>query len=156
MTPGPDQLTARDDAAKARDALRGAERDALDLATTVVQRRTVGAATADVEQRFAQATSRIAAARTAIGSAKARVVPDAGRLAAGADPIGADLLDSALPVLMLPVRLETRYRADRLLVRSYPDHVHPYSHQRGLTPHEREGGEQYRKRIVAAPDRPVW
>jgi hypothetical protein len=54
-----------------------------------------------------------------------------------------------VPLLMLPVRLETRYRPLRadgsrhLMIRIYPDDVHEDSHEPGLTADERVAGTTF-------------
>jgi hypothetical protein len=60
-------------------------------------------------------------------------------------------LDPGVPLLLLPVRLETRFRsATELLIRVYPDDVHLDSHEPGLTPPEIEAGERYWRATWAA------
>ncbi len=58
-------------------------------------------------------------------------------------------LDPAVPLLLLPVRLETRFRPRPggstvdLLIRVYPDDVHLDSHEPGLVPAEIEAGQRF-------------
>ncbi|GAT68902.1 hypothetical protein PS9374_04567 [Planomonospora sphaerica] len=47
------------------------------------------------------------------------------------------------PVVLLPVRLETRFVGGELLVRVYPDEVHAFSHEPELTAAELAAGEVY-------------
>jgi hypothetical protein len=60
-------------------------------------------------------------------------------------------LEDAVPVLFLPVRLETRFtdakpkQARQLKVRIYPDQIHVDDHEPGLTRREREIGRAYWK-----------
>ncbi|MCB9646009.1 MAG: hypothetical protein H6730_05330 [Deltaproteobacteria bacterium] len=56
---------------------------------------------------------------------------------------GFGALDAAQPLLLLPVRLETRFRGAKLLVRVYPDQIHHDSHQVALTAVEEAAGRQY-------------
>ena len=67
--------------------------------------------------------------------------PDSGYRAAFA------ALDADLPVLLLPVRLETTFQASggsrRLVVRIYPDDVHLDTHDPGLRPGEVESGRAF-------------
>jgi len=52
------------------------------------------------------------------------------------------------PVLLLPVRLETRFTSDKLLVRIYPDQISIHSHVESSTPAEYDAAKAYR----APPD----
>lgn len=63
-------------------------------------------------------------------------------------PITTVLGSSDRPLVLLPVRLETRFfgQADgssELRVRIYPDKIHIDAHERDLTPTEREWGQHY-------------
>ena len=63
--------------------------------------------------------------------------------------------DGDLPLLLLPLRLETVYRpagaGAELWIRAYPDDVHVDGHEVGLTPREQAAGEEYR-RAAQEPD----
>ncbi|MCC6334762.1 MAG: LamG domain-containing protein [Myxococcales bacterium] len=48
-----------------------------------------------------------------------------------------------VPLVLLPVRLETRFRGDALLVRIFPDELHVTSHQEGLSQAELDAGVRY-------------
>jgi hypothetical protein len=61
-------------------------------------------------------------------------------LDANEDPV-ATLSDE--PIALLPVRLETRFVGDDLLVRMYPDRIHEDSHEPQLTDAERRWGENF-------------
>lgn len=54
-------------------------------------------------------------------------------------------LVGAVPVALLPVRIETRFSADRtsLAIRIYPDQIHLDAHEPELTADERTAGEWY-------------
>jgi uncharacterized protein involved in exopolysaccharide biosynthesis len=77
----------------------------------------------------------------------------AARDAATARLLGTDRLDGTVatthPLLLLPVRLETRFLAARnssrtdLCVRVYPDDVHVDSHEPGLTEDEERWGAHF-------------
>ncbi|MEH1163949.1 hypothetical protein V6V47_01025 [Micromonospora sp. CPCC 205539] len=68
-------------------------------------------------------------------------------------------LDPGVPLVLLPVRLETRYDADpastRLRIRVYPDDVHLDAHEPELTDAEAEAGRAYWRGCWTAdePDR---
>lgn len=60
-------------------------------------------------------------------------------------------LSARHPLLLLPVRLETRFDAATLKIRIYPDQVHLDEHRRALTADERSTGEAFWRRRLAAP-----
>ncbi len=70
------------------------------------------------------------------------------------DPIAATALARGWPLGLLPVRLETRYQHDTLLVRIFPDEIHVDSHDPGVTDAERSAWEQFRKALEATNDTP--
>ena len=61
------------------------------------------------------------------------------------NPIGG--LDSGVPIVLFPVRLETRFRTvgagKELLIRVYPDDVHMDTHEPELTAEESARGQRY-------------
>jgi len=77
---------------------------------------------------------------------------------AGASPppeLAAALAPSDVPLLLLPVRLETRFFAvnsdlQELRVRVYPDQIHVDSHEPELTPDEQRWGRHFWERIWRA------
>ena len=52
-------------------------------------------------------------------------------------------LERALPVVLLPVRLETRFIGSELRIRIYPDQIHVYQHDAELTHDEVAGAKRY-------------
>ncbi len=74
-------------------------------------------------------------------------VPDLGAILAnsGTGPAGLDAPagDSADPLALFPVRLETRFFGNQLRVRVYPDKVHLDSHDPALTANEQLWGRRY-------------
>ncbi len=88
---------------------------------------------------------------------------------------GFDLLSPSHPLLLLPVRIETRFAwtdgrsrrfnasqgfAPQLLVRVYPDEIHLDSHEPELTPGEQKAAAEFARAIRGARDlkdqRQVW
>ena len=63
-------------------------------------------------------------------------------------------LSAALPVALLPVRLEARFfdNARELRLRIYPDQIHVDAHEPRLTAAEREGGIAYWQQRCAVPN----
>ena len=59
--------------------------------------------------------------------------PDRARVGALASEDAATVAPAEVPVALLPVGLETRFRDDSLLVRVIPDEVHVMDHEPGLT-----------------------
>lgn len=68
------------------------------------------------------------------------------------------MLSTAVPLLLLPVRLETRFKTDQspyqLLIRIYPDVVHIDSFERGLSEMEVQWGEHFLEQTRAAEGDP--
>lgn len=62
-------------------------------------------------------------------------------------------LSTAVPMLLLPVRLETRWIGQQLLIRVYPDVPHTDSLERALAPDERTAGEALWSACTAAKPR---
>ncbi|MCW3157699.1 hypothetical protein [Micropruina sonneratiae] len=61
-----------------------------------------------------------------------------------ADPrLSAPLAPASHPLALLPVRLETRYAGDELLVRIYPDQVHVDAHDPRLSAAEQQAGKDF-------------
>jgi len=80
-----------------------------------------------------------------------RVREEVGRFHGRIDPCDADPL---APLLLLPVRLETRYTQDRasLRVRIFPDDVHIDALDRGMTAAEQEAARAYWTTVWRASD----
>ena len=112
--------------------------------------------------------ARLDAARTAVmdagtnASAAGSALADARAAYDAAAAAGPRLWtgDPDLPLLLLPVRLETVHRETEhgreLMIRVYPDDVHVDSHEPALTAQELEAGQQYWRAVWAAgpdPDR---
>ena len=85
--------------------------------------------------------------------------PRLDELRAAYDALTARLLgsvDTKHPILLLPVRLETRFKRHpgngppQLLVRIYPDDIHVDTHERALTADEQLWGEHFHQAIRTA------
>lgn len=63
--------------------------------------------------------------------------------ALASDPDEIELLDPSFPIVLLPVRLETRFAGAELRVRIYPDEIAADAHEPELTASERQAGETY-------------
>ena len=61
-------------------------------------------------------------------------------------------LDAALPLALLPVRLEARYSGTNLVVRVFPDALHADGHAEALTERERSAGEAYWRAVWGVTD----
>jgi hypothetical protein len=59
------------------------------------------------------------------------------------------------PIVLLPLRLETHWTPDALLVRIFPDDIGINSHDPRLTPAERAAGERYWEAIARATSGPA-
>lgn len=76
------------------------------------------------------------------------------QLLAQRDPaVLVEALSSAYPVMLLPVAVQTRYTDDAslLMVRIYPDAIHTFGHEPGLTPAEVSEGKRYWTQRFAEP-----
>ena len=112
-----------------------------------VQRRGTDEQIAAAERDLEQAQAEAAAARAALSDAVARVE----ELQRQLDDDQTGVLGNPpgdLPIVLLPVRLETRFQAASgdatdLLIRVYPDDLHIDTHEPGLTAEEIEWGKTY-------------
>ena len=59
-------------------------------------------------------------------------------------------LDAAFPLVLLPIRIETRFSGANLLIRVYPDEIAAVSHEPELTAEERDLGFAYWNAVWAA------
>jgi hypothetical protein len=175
VAPSPDEAGRRAVDA-ARKTLASAQRQhAARMAALARARRALAAlraryGEADRRTRAAQTTYETAlgelrAARDAVGTAKATVADGL----AAALPVGVTdevaRLTADVPIVMFPVRLETRFArghadarfAGRLQLRIYPDAVAADNHEPLLTEKERDAGRDYwRKAWADADERDAW
>jgi hypothetical protein len=145
-----DAATAR--AAAAATAGAGA-RKTLAQAERSGDAQRVRAAQADVTA----ADAAVAAAREAVTQTSAAVDAARADLVDGDDPDElAQLIAADVPVVLLPVRLETCFEphdtGGNLLVRIYPDTVHVFAHEPELTEEELTWGRHFLEQEEAAGD----
>ncbi|MGE3178870.1 MAG: hypothetical protein AB7O32_15475, partial [Vicinamibacterales bacterium] len=165
MTPLTTELNAAQAAVATLQASIADIQAALDEANA--RRAAVEALPDDLRQQIAAARVRVAAAwvpwEQALRAAHAAIAASPEReshderaaLLAGDAPEGLlALLAADVPLVLLPVRLETRFdRSDAglmLLVRIYPDTIHVDSHEPDLTDEELEWGRRFLLQEAAA------
>src|SRR5262249_21350663 len=104
------------------------------------------AATAQINQITAARNADLA--KLALAHKKLRGIGD---LIVNVDPCDAD---PSIPLLLLPVRIETRFTRDgkSLRVRVYPDDIHLDQHDRGLDDTERAAWQEYWTAVWRATD----
>ncbi|WP_394788312.1 hypothetical protein [Rhodoferax sp.] len=149
---------ARAALAQQRDAQRAAA-VALQQAQTALD--AMAQRTADprmLENQQAAVQQLRAAAKVAVGSTQKQIrgIQDLSQQLLGeSDP--ADLvqaLPTSQPVMLLPVAVQTRYNDDAtlLMVRIYPDAIHTFGHESGLTAPEVLEGKRYWEARFVTPD----
>lgn len=146
--PTPAQQTLQALAVQARAGLRTAEAKLGELRAAFARGDLDAKAMRTGETKLIAARD---AAATALEKAKADLLRESARQG---DPIAATALARGWPLGLLPVRLETRYQNDTLLVRIFPDEIHVDSHDPGVTDVERSAWEQFRKALEATSDTP--
>jgi hypothetical protein len=170
-----DQLAGMAAARAARAELRGAEGALLEAQVRVSEARTalesaLARGAKDEVERARIDLLASEAGRDRADAARAAATGDLakGRETALADGAGFELLSSRHPLLLLPVRLETRFawrdaddrltfartqnQSPALLVRIFPDDIHDDAHEPELTRGEEELRRRLEKRLRAATD----
>jgi hypothetical protein len=100
----------------------------------------------------------IEAQRKVVGAAEARVGREIGALIADRTPQQLiETWEDGLPILLLPLRIETRWRTEQragaeLWIRAFPDDVARVTHEKVLTDAELEHGQAYWTARHAAAD----
>jgi len=138
------------DRAAASVVAGAAELKAIDAQITDAQGR--GAVTAALEKKRGRAAETHRSNSESLGRLDDALRDVLGRLQL--DPGDAD---PGYPLVLLPVRLETRYTVDgsALRVRIYPDDIHVDALDRGITPDERLAGVAYWNAVWRASEEQV-
>jgi hypothetical protein len=125
---------------QARDALRAAKRERADTST---EAETL----AEKEQAFNEARDAEASTHAALQAAILSWLPvpadDSSAAHFAAATADLERLEATVPIVLKPVRLETRFDGDNLLVRVFPDEIFLDTHERALTPEEEAAAKAY-------------
>lgn len=114
-------------------------------------RRRQGEGPADADLQRAKRSARERRAEAAAADARLAAAIDAYIRDRSPETLTAEL-DSTKPVLLLPLRVETRWRDSELLIRVFPDEIAVNTHERLLTDKEKAAGEDYWHALAAAAD----
>jgi hypothetical protein len=136
------QARQRDAERAARARLQAAQAQLNTLRAQGADQRQLDRTQARIEQIAGSA--RAQASKTREQTQTVRGLSDA--LLAQRDPaLLVESLDAKHPVLLMPVSIQTRYddATTRLMIRIYPDVLHAYQHDPGLTPAELADGRRY-------------
>ncbi|WP_280155140.1 hypothetical protein [Piscinibacter sp. XHJ-5] len=148
---------ARAGLAKQRGAQRDASAQHVQADAELQRLRRAGADARTLARQQAQVARLADAARGAHGQAReslAAIRQLSERLRAGRDPaLMVQALAATHPVLLMPVAVQTRYddATTRLMIRIYPDTLHGFTHDPGLTPTEIDEGKRYWTQRFADP-----
>jgi hypothetical protein len=127
--------------------------------TALAQRLTPSALT-DAQTAESRAQQAVAAARSALSSAQTALNGAIGSWLGNFDYNGdISRLEAASPIVLFPVRIETRFTSTMLNVRVYPDEIFLNSHETALTPDELAAGQKYYNDLNtggAATEKPNW
>jgi hypothetical protein len=136
--------TARDAVATQRSQLAALDAELADAGRTGDE-----TAIASVSSKRAEAAQRLTRARQSLSAASDRFttgIRDSGIFVGGNAPAQEEPLegvDEAVPIALLPVRLETRIRDGHLLIRIFPDDAHVDDHEPLLDDGEYAAGQAY-------------
>jgi hypothetical protein len=148
-----DRAVARAQAANKRANSLAAQQRLYQAELSQLQPRILAAqaAVTRATSNLAAVTARLGEYRSARDAATARLL--------GTDRLAGTVATSH-PLLLLPVRLETRFAPRRtgtgtdLLLRVYPDDIHIDSHEPGVTTEEERWGTQFWQQVAAVPPGP--
>jgi len=143
-----------------RKKLREEEHILLDLRTRLRQGETMvslnmrgGKQSQELPQQNTEIANKIIDKRKTIEEIKRQLACDTALLLSGPDPAKEiEKLSTASPILLLPVRIQTRFRKEppQLWVRIYPDDIAVETHEPLLTEAEYTAGCQYFRDLSAA------
>ncbi|MCU0974089.1 MAG: hypothetical protein MUF80_09090 [Burkholderiales bacterium] len=140
---------ARSGLARQREAQRKASAQHQQGKTELEMLKRAGASAQVIERRQRQLAELASAARAAEGSARESLAAIRGlseQLRHARDPaLMVEALSTRHPVMLMPVAVQTRYddATTRLMIRIYPDTLHGFTHDPGLTPSEIDEGKRY-------------
>jgi hypothetical protein len=103
--------------------------------------------------------SALATARSAMSSAQTALNTAIGTWLSGATVTNdndINRLDANIPIVLLPVRIETRFSGTNLLVRIFPDEIFLNRHEKALTPDELTAGQAYYALSATADLQDQW
>jgi hypothetical protein len=137
------------DAQRDSQALR-IERIALSRERSRVEASGDAEALREVEARLRRVTTRLTESVAVTGDRRKAVTDLVDGLHDGITPqLLTGLWSADMPILLLPVRVETRFRGNELLVRVYPDEIAIDTHEEFLTNREVASGQEY-WRVIGA------
>ena len=140
---------ARSGLARQREAQRKASAQHQQRQQELDMLRRAGASAQVIERRQRQLAELASAARAAEASARESLAAIRGlseQLRHARDPaLMVQALSTRHPVMLMPVAVQTRYddATTRLMIRIYPDTLHGFTHDPGLTPSEIDEGKRY-------------
>ena len=148
---------ARTALAQQRAVQRAAGADHQRAKAELERMRRAGADPRELEQASARVRALAERARSAATDARTSLKTIAElseRLRDRRDPgVLVQALSARHPVALLPIAVQTRYdkQTTKLMIRIYPDTLHGFTHDPGLTPSEVEEGKQYWIQRFAVP-----
>jgi hypothetical protein len=140
-----------------RNARREASAQHQEVQAELARLRRAGADEQSLARQQREADRLAAAARSARASTRETLESIRNlseRLRGRRDPaLMVQALVATHPVLLMPVAVQTRYNdaTTRLMIRIYPDALHGFTHDPGLTPNEIDEGKRYWSQRFAVP-----
>lgn len=149
--------TARQQLAAARKAQRNTRAELKQTQDKIATAQRNGAGERDLAQLRRRADKLTSQALEQVGSTREglrAIVNLSEQLRAQRDPaLMVQALDTQHPVLLMPVAIQTRYddATTRLMIRIYPDPLHAFQHEPGLTEKEITSAQRYWTQRFANP-----